>query len=495
MKAQKTLEKLNRDYLSTSNTWNGKSFQEKRRFKPYHRPNTFRVFLCSIGLMAVFLFGSHIFLSSNMVHMRQVEVLTSSLNPVDLVKELPSSRSIRDKFIYYATHTHLAGSEQDPVLANWTQDRFSHFGLQNASTQVYYPFLNYPLERKLAVVNGSQELLYNATLNETNHDITPTFHGPVVYVNFGRLEDFVWLTSQSNISVKGTIALVRHGKIPSSIKVQNAEQFGCIGALVYNDPADTDLPTLVHRESVSYAHFYPGDPSTPGFASTLNATVVENTTMAGIPSLPISWSDALPLFRITQNLGLTDSLWLGGSTQVDYFTGPSEALVNLVNLNKVEKKPIWNVVSRIQGLEEPEKAIIVGAQRDAWSLSAADPSSGSAVLLELARVFGILLEKGWKPRRSILLVSWDASEYGNVGSTEWVEDHTSWLKKHAVAYLDISHAAVTGPNFSAQASPLLHRLLKQVTSMLIDPKTSQTVYEAWLDHYTINDWIPMLIPP
>lgn len=105
--------------------------------------------------------------------------------------------------------------------------------------------------------------------------------------------------------------------------------------------------------------------------------------------------------------------------------------------------------------------------------------------MELARVFGILLEKGWKPRRSIILASWDANEYGNVGSTEWVEENLHWLDKEAVAYLNVDHA-VTGSHFSAQSSPLLNRLIVDVTSMIIDPKTSKSVYESWLDQYISN---------
>lgn len=107
--------------------------------------------------------------------------------------------------------------------------------------------------------------------------------------------------------------------------------------------------------------------------------------------------------------------------------------------------------------------------------------------MELARVFGILLEKGWKPRRSIILASWDANEYGNIGSTEWVEDHLHWLDKDAIAYLNVDHA-VTGPHFSAQASPLLNRLIVDITSMVIDPKTSKSVYESWLDQHISNSF-------
>lgn len=100
-------------------------------------------------------------------------------------------------------------------------------------------------------------------------------------------------------------------------------------------------------------------------------------------------------------------------------------------------------------------------------------------------MFGILLEKGWKPRRTIILASWDANEFGNIGSTEYVEDHLAWLNKNAVAYLDVDHA-VTGPHFNAQASPLLNRVLVDVASMVIDPRTSKSVYESWVHHQKKN---------
>ncbi|KAI8364296.1 hypothetical protein EDC96DRAFT_511233 [Choanephora cucurbitarum] len=469
------------------------SHYQRQYHKAKPRPSSLRICLSSVFLTLVFMFGVRTLFTSQNGQIAGTEVLSSAPSPYDIVKELPSSQSIRELFVHYSKKSQLAGTEEVFGLTEWTRDQFTQFGLSDAAIETYYPVLNYPLERKLSIVNGSQDLLYNATLRETDDDVLPTFHaysadgnvtGPIVYVHYGRLEDFVWLSSQPNITLQGSIALMRHGQIPGSIKIQHAEQFGCIGALVYTDPADTDLPTLVHRESVAYAHHHPGDPFSPGFASTKanESDIGQNTTIPSIPSLPISWSDALPLLRTTQGLGYTHALWIGGSQLVGYYTGPSQALVQLVNINKMEKKPIMNVVARIPGLEESDQTIIVGAHRDAWGRSAADPSSGSAILLELARVFGVLLEKGWRPRRSIQFISWDATEYGNVGSTEWVEDHIDWLKDHGVAYLDVSHAAVTGPHFSAQASPMLQGLLEEITSTVVDPRTSQSVYDAWANH-------------
>ena len=46
----------------------------------------------------------------------------------------------------------------------------------------------------------------------------------------------------------------------------------------------------------------------------------------------------------------------------------------------------------------------------AWVLGATDPSSGTVSILEVIRGLGILLKKGWRPLRTIVLASWDAEE-------------------------------------------------------------------------------------
>lgn len=217
--------------------------------------------------------------------------------------------------------------------------------------------------------------------------------GPVVYVNYGRLEDFTLLLSKNSVSLNGTIALIRHGEIPASVKVQHAEAFGCIGVLMYTDPAEINRkkqknkfgPSYVKRDSVQYEFLYPGDPFTPG-VGVVNATrdgTFNSSNLPSIPSLPIAWSHALPLLRATQGLGVVvDPTWIGGLTEVSYYSGPSVALVNLVNLNSFEVKPVWNVLARIEGNEEKEKAIIIGSHRDAWDNGSVDPSSGASVMVK-----------------------------------------------------------------------------------------------------------------
>jgi hypothetical protein len=99
-----------------------------------------------------------------------------------------------------------------------------------------------------------------------------------VYVNYGRIEDFQQLQALG-IDLKGCIAIVRYGKIYRGDKLQNAEDFGAIGVVLYSDPKDYNReddvsktypnswwlpPSGIQRGAVSPD----GDPDTPIYPST-----------------------------------------------------------------------------------------------------------------------------------------------------------------------------------------------------------------------------------
>jgi N-acetylated-alpha-linked acidic dipeptidase len=435
-----------------------------------------------------------------------------------IMLDLPSSQNLRESLKLYTSEAHLAGTSTDKKQAEWTRDQFESFGLET-KIDTYWPLLNYPISHRLALVSGPEDLRFEAKLtedpvdeDETSKDpnVVPTFHGyskngtvqgRIVYANYGRLEDFQFLKDQG-VELNGTIALMRYGGNFRGLKVRVAELFGCAGALIYSDPID-DGPlnkdnssnpaesypngpwrskSSAQRGSVQYLSLLAGDPLTPGYAATENATRIkpeDSPGLAKIPSLPLSWEDALPILKATQGLGVRGKNdWAGGLDEVAYFSGPTEGEAILVNHIENKITPIWNVISRIEGAEEPDKAIILGNHRDAWVYGGVDPSSGSASLLELARVFGELLKTGWRPRRTIVLASWDAEEYGLVGSTEWVEDNKEWLDKEAAVYINVD-VAVSGSHFGAQASPSLNKLLYSVVSDIHDPRTGKSVFEAW----------------
>src|SRR4029453_11703476 len=123
---------------------------------------------------------------------------------------------------------------------------------------------------------------------------------------------------------------------------------------------------------------------------------------------------------------------------------------------------------------------VMGNHRDAWTFGAVDPNSGTTAMLEVARGFGQLLKASWRPRRTIILCSWDGEEYGLIGSTEWAEENAAELQQKAVAYLNVD-VAVNGPNYGASSVPSLWKLIRAATRDVKDPKSGKTVYQQWTE--------------
>ncbi|KAJ2637433.1 Vacuolar protein sorting-associated protein 70 [Coemansia sp. RSA 1286] len=440
----------------------------------------------------------------------------SRIDPAQVFLSIPSTERLLEHLQYYSSGTHVAGINH--TQAAYTRDYFEQQGIE-AKIVEYFPWMNYPVDQRVALYNTTtSKVVFEAGLKEDvvpqdplseDPNNLPAFHGysadgnvtgQLVYANYGTMDDFGAL-KQAGISVVDKIVLVRYGRVFRGLKVQAAELHGARGVLIYSDPADDgfskgktypDGPwrpeSSIQRGSVMRLQVYPGDPLTPGYASTENAPRIDPKDAKNInhiPSLPLSYRDAEPLLRALQGCGANasaiDGSWVGGlaAKGVEYWTGPSGLHVNLLNRVEYKTVPVQNVIGRIKGSEDSEHAVILGNHRDAWCAGASDPSSGSAVLLELARALGELMKLGWRPRRTILLASWDAEEYGLVGSTEWVEEKIDWLRANGVAYINVD-GAVSGTAFAAQASPTLKQLLYSVTQQVPYPGSNETVYDTWL---------------
>ena len=100
---------------------------------------------------------------------------------------------------------------------------------------------------------------------------------------------------------------------------------------------------------------------------------------------------------------------------------------------------------------------MIGNHRDAWVYGAVDPGSGTAATLEMCRALGAAVKSGWKPRRTLVYASWDAEEYGLVGSTEWAEEHANEIDEKAVLMLNVD-SAVSGHELDIDGVPSLRDL-------------------------------------
>src|SRR4030095_4825183 len=131
----------------------------------------------------------------------------------------------------------------------------------------------------------------------------------------------------------------------------------------------------------------------------------------------------------------------------------------------------------LRGSDEPERTILLGNHHDAWVYGAVDPSSGTATMLELARVAGELWRRGFPPRRTLVFGSWDAEEWTLTGSTEWGEEHQRDLARHAIACLNVDSSSA-GSNFPASVAPARRRLITETLRVVPDPSGGSSLYEA-----------------
>ncbi|KAA8901307.1 hypothetical protein FN846DRAFT_122994 [Sphaerosporella brunnea] len=408
---------------------------------------------------------------------------------------------------YISSFDHMAGTEGDFVLAKYIQGQLSSFG-QKTERMQYDVYLNYPTPggRRVWMDEPKWEAqLEEPVLKESPHDKRPSentlvFHGhskkgnvkgPVIYANYGSREDFQKLKAQG-IEVNGAIALIRNGGRNSDlgIKIKAAEEEGVVGVLAFSDPKTEgwDWPdSAVMRGSVSLTSLLPGDVLSPGWPSLPGASDRlshhNNKALVNIPSLPLSYKDTRPLLQAIKGKGKkVDDDWVGGVPHVDeYWTGAvgSSPVVNLQNENYENyRQPVWNVLGEIQGTDRLEEKIVIGNHRDAWCFGASDPNSGTAIMLEVARVLGKMMEFGWKPLRTIVFANWDAKEYNLIGSTEFVEEAGPGVKDNVIAYINLD-AAVTGTQFTAAGSPSMQYVVKKVLGRVSDPLTHKLYNDTW----------------
>ena len=421
---------------------------------------------------------------------------------------VPSAQLAGEELKTLTAEPHIAASPEDYKTAQYVASKFKEAGLE---TQIvpYKAWLNMPKEVKVEAWDADGKLLMTGPVkehvdgNEPFQDdprVTPAFNGSspsgditaeVVYANYCRPEDFNKL-AEMNIDVAGKIVMCRYGGNFRGVKVYIAQEKHAAGVLIYSDPMDDGYyrgdmyphgpwrpATAVQRGSVQYMFKYPGDALTPGIASHPDLPASERikpdqaASLPSIPSEPLSWHDAAP---ILEHMGGPDAPreWQG-ALPFTYHTGPGVKVHLLIRMD-YEYSTIWDVIGKVPGTEFPNEWVVAGNHRDAWVYGAVDPNSGTAAMLEAVHGVGALLKTGWKPKRTIFFCSWDAEEWGLIGSTEWAEDHADQLA-HAVAYFN-TDVGVSGPNFDASAVPSLKDFVRDITKEVPSPKGGN-VYDQW----------------
>ena len=411
---------------------------------------------------------------------------------------VPSAANAMEIERHLSSVPHRAGSPADYATAKYVQQRLAADGF-DAKLKEYDVQFTGPLVQKLELVSPHREafdLLEGTPGHHTKWEemAGPAFleesgdgdvTGPVVYVNTASKADLDMLEAK-HVSLKGAVALMRLGAPggggfasfdPSYNAYTELTKRGVVAVLQFFEPAtsgfgggqtwpDGNYKNLNMAERMGglsprkFMEYAPGDPTMNGKAPVPGAahTSWNDLPHATIPELSITQRVARTLLA-----GMTGAVvpqsWHPMFEFVQHFGGNQTVRVT----TKFERavKPIWLVIGDMKGSTDPGHVVMIGSHRDAMAFGAIDPGSGTTVLLQDADAFAALAKSGWKPKRTIEIVSWDGHELGLFGSAALIYENGDALRTSVVQYINTDQLT-TGDPFVVSASPGLYAAMKQI---------------------------------
>ncbi|XP_036412686.1 transferrin receptor protein 1-like [Colossoma macropomum] len=395
----------------------------------------------------------------------ETDVFLDWSNLTAFLKTTLTTSSIEKSLSQFSSDSHEAGSLGDEKLGEKVLKIFKDYNMKPWTDEHFVNVQEGP-------TRGTNRVTFrDATFEESGYlaySANGLVKGAVLYAYYGQVGDFKQL-QDLNINPSGRIVLVRAGKISFAEKVANAASVNASAVLIYPDPADYtfDEGTALF----GHVHLGCGDPYTPGFPS-FNNTHFPPAKSSGLPAIPaqtITASTAGAIMRKMEGPDPPRGWGEGGLPDVSYKLGRDNDTGSVEVSNVLVGKKILNVFGVIKGFQDPDRYVVIGAQRDAWGPGYASSTVGTSLLVELARTFSEMISKtGFKPRRSVVFASWSAGEYGAVGATEWLEGYLSSLNMKAFSYISLD-GVVTGPFFKASASPLMYDLIQSTLKEVSSP--------------------------
>ena len=361
-----------------------------------------------------------------------------------------SAEFVRRRFLQLRTDP-TRGSE--PVIP---QDRFSDRSWLQSAAVRYNAIEQAPL-LQLIMATGSPPVLigndYLPILDSPSADIK----APIVFVGYGISDPAGGIDEYAGMDVRNKVVLFLRGKperytkpVSHADKARTAQANGAIGLLTATGPI---LTAYESRRGIT------GKPS--AFYGMLES---EQT----IPSAWISTALAAAMLNTPQSDG-TDrlrTLQQHINQSLEPQSEPTNVTVTMRWASSQRDGTLHNVISVIPGRDPThrQETIVIGAHRDHFGQQAGlmfpgadDNASGTAVLLEVARVLA-LSSTGFQ--RSILLVSFSGEEQGLLGSRFYVT-HPGMPLSSTVAMLNVDHAGAGNGRFTVGVTGLGKTIAEQ----------------------------------
>ena len=323
------------------------------------------------------------------------------------------------------------------------------------------PLLPNPALLEFSILQGEQQR--QDVITEIGKDFLPildspavTLTTPVVFVGYGIDDPARGVTDYDGIHVRNRIVMFLRGKPPDypkflthADKEETAREKGAVGFLTLTGP-------ILNRYDARR-----------GMGQTPLAMYSANVDERPLPGCWISGQLGERLFE-SQGLSLREVQQRLNEGH-DSYPKVMEFLAHLQWDHTIQPGNLINVLGLLPGNDPVlrDETVIIGAHRDHFGRQADllfpgadDNASGTALLLEVARLFTTYE----RPKRSILIVSFSGEERGLLGSKLYVRDPVRPLEK-TVAMINVDHVGVGNGNLTVGVTHMPNSLAKEATEL------------------------------
>lgn len=393
---------------------------------------------------------------------------------------------------YLTSMPHRSGTKGDSIIKKYIRQSMEKVHLDKIDEMGYQGYVNYPdsiNNSVLKIYHNDNEVLevdlndlnfmpltINDQLNKTN----------IIYGHHGSESDYLKLTKGFLLDDPFIIMLhyAPNNTIPISEQIMLAQRYNAQAIIFITREYQDDHNDVIQQRSTGLLQYGCGDVlsvdgSSHGYLDLLSQKRTELLSYVSVLSLSAN-----------QGKIIQSKLNPHGSVKFEngWYSGNANDVQAWLNVTSVIKKrqPIYNVMGKIEGSEQNEKAIIIGAARNSLHPGALYPNFGTTYLLTLMDLLQELKYKyNWTPMRSIYFISFGGTEYNYIGSTEFIQRESLRLRKEIYAYIDISQLSLD-EHMDIMSHPLLNSLLSNFNNNF----TTIPRNVSMMANY--GDWTPFL---
>lgn len=404
---------------------------------------------------------------------------------------------------YLSSMPHMSGTRGDTAILKYITESMDANNLKVIKDFRYMTYSNYPSDMdSILQVCHDHTVCQDIPLSKNNFNpLSPSGNFNQINLIYGHLgnKSELELLKRANLLDDEFVLLLKYDTFHAE-QIYLAEKYGAKGVLFISSKDEiNDNGDLVEQRSVALPQFGTGDILTPGY----NGPLVEEINLddakniAKIPVIPLSYNQGATILQQLKKMSTTTT---SPDTKIIKFDDDDDnnnvsgkrgqIKINLtVNTTMKERQSVFDVLGKIEGKEQDDKAIIIAASRNSMNPGTQYPNFGTAMLLSLIQMCQEMKYKfDWKPLRNIYFISFGGNEFNNAGATELLEERLTALRDETYAFIDISQMGIWGPNdkkINVQSHPLLFDFFKNII-----PNHGFEINMEHIQQY--GDWSPFL---